>query len=128
MTVFSGGDAIREFLGEFEDWLSDSVDVYLLEGSAMTVRGLKDQTEDIDLALGVPAEFEHVHRALRTRGFEVEHHVLGAVDDGVRDVAAIRERVRSNVRELSADQGGEVDAAIDRLVEKRVLDEDTVRR
>lgn len=71
MTVFSGGDAIRRFLEEFDGWLSESVAVYLLGGSAMTVRGLKDQTEDIDLALGVASHFEHVYQSLQEQGFEV---------------------------------------------------------
>lgn len=71
MTVFSGEDAIRTFLAEFDEWLSEPVNVYLLGGSAMTVHGLKDQTEDIDLALSAPTEFEHVYHALRERGFHV---------------------------------------------------------
>jgi len=45
--------------------------VYLLGGSAMTVHGLKDQTEDIDLALGVASEFEHVYETLLSQGFAV---------------------------------------------------------
>ena len=287
MTVFSGRDAIRAFLDEFDGWLSEPVDVYLLGGSAMTIRGLKDQTEDIDLALGVVAEFEHVSEALQAQGFviadeptksfedvgttielhhserglqidlfdrqvvgkvwitdrmrdraeefwsgthatafvladedmfllkavsggdlasgrrrdiedmrtyaqrgldyesilteigeqrpfnegstearqirdrshplftieiavnslsglpktftdrvsalatefEVEYTVLGAVDDGVRDVGTIRDRVLATVRALSDDQGEEVDRAIERLVEKQILESDgeTVR-
>lgn len=71
MTVFSGGEAIKEFLAEFDGWLSEQVAVYLLGGSAMTIQGLKDQTEDIDLALAVTTEFEHVHQALLQYGFEV---------------------------------------------------------
>jgi len=71
MTVFKGDDAIREFLKELDRWLSDSVEVYLLGGSAMTVHGLKDQTEDIDLALGVVTEFEHVYETLIEEGFTV---------------------------------------------------------
>jgi hypothetical protein len=71
MTVFNGGDAITEFLEEFDSWLSESVTVYLLGGSAMTVHGLKDQTEDIDLALGVASEFEHVYQTLTSQGFTV---------------------------------------------------------
>jgi hypothetical protein len=71
MTVFKGGEAIKEFLKEFDSWLSASVTVYLLGGSAMTVRGLKDQTEDIDLAVGVISEFEHVHQTLTSKGFKV---------------------------------------------------------
>lgn len=71
MTVFRGGDAIREFLDEFDSWLSESVVVYLLGGSAMTARGLRDQTEDIDLALGVVSEFVHVYQTLQSQGFTV---------------------------------------------------------
>ena len=71
MTVFKGGEAIRDFLEAFDSWLSESVAVYLLGGSAMTVQGLKDQTEDIDLALGVVSEFEHVFQALQSQGFAV---------------------------------------------------------
>jgi hypothetical protein len=71
MTIFTGGDAIRAFLADLDGWLSDSVDVYLLGGSAMTIEGLKDQTEDIDLALAVDTEFEHVFEALRRQGFAI---------------------------------------------------------
>jgi hypothetical protein len=71
MTVFKGGEAIKEFLEEFDNWLSEPVTVYLLGGSAMTVQGLKDQTEDIDLALGVVSEFEHVNQTLTSQGFTV---------------------------------------------------------
>ncbi|UHQ98310.1 hypothetical protein HYG81_19760 (plasmid) [Natrinema zhouii] len=71
MTVFSGSEAIKEFLDEFDEWLSEPVDVYLLGGSAMTIHGLKDQTEDIDLALAVTTEFEHAYQALQHHGFEV---------------------------------------------------------
>lgn len=69
MTVFNSDDAIRAFFEEFDGWLSASVGVYLLGGSAMTVRGLKEQTKDIDLALGVGSEFEHVYQALKAQGF-----------------------------------------------------------
>ncbi|WP_096593684.1 hypothetical protein [Halorubrum ezzemoulense] len=71
MTVFSGSEAIKALLEEFDSWLSESVTVYLLGGSAMTVHGLKDQTEDIDLALGVVSEFEHVYQTLTSQGFSV---------------------------------------------------------
>ena len=71
MTVFRGSEAIKAFLDEFDSWLSESVTVYLLGGSAMTVQGLKDQTEDIDLALGVVSEFEHVCQTLTAQGFTI---------------------------------------------------------
>ncbi|WP_330633586.1 hypothetical protein [Halocatena halophila] len=81
MTVFRGEDAIREFLSEFDKWLSEAIDVYLLGGSAMTVQGLKDQTEDIDLALGVTTEFEHVYTVLREQGFEVTGEPTAPFDE-----------------------------------------------
>jgi hypothetical protein len=69
--MFDGSTAVERFLEDFDGWLSERVTVYLLGGSAMTIRGLKDRTEDIDLALGVTDEFEHVRRSLRERGFRV---------------------------------------------------------
>lgn len=81
MRVFNGGDAIREFLREFDEWLSESVDVYLLGGSAMTAQGLKDQTEDIDLALAVTTEFEHVYGTLREQGFDVTGEPTESFED-----------------------------------------------
>ena len=71
MSVFSGSEGIKQFLEVLDGWLSESVDVYLLGGSAMTIRNLKDQTEDIDLALGAVSEFEHVYRTLNEQSFEV---------------------------------------------------------
>lgn len=71
MTIFKGSEAIKEFLKEFDSWLSESVTVYLLGKSAMTIRGLKDQTEDIDLAVGVVSEVEHVYQTLTSQGFTV---------------------------------------------------------
>ena len=81
MTVFKGGEAIKEFLGEFDSWLSETVTVYLLGGSAMTVQGLKDQTEDIDLAVGVVSEFEHVYRTLMSQGFSVVDEPTESFED-----------------------------------------------
>lgn len=72
MTEFTGRDAVESFLAEFDGWLSEAVRVYLLGGSAMAVRGLKDRTRDLDLALAVTEEFEHVYRRLRNEGFVVE--------------------------------------------------------
>jgi hypothetical protein len=61
--------------------------------------------------------------------FEIEYTVLGAVDDSIDNVEAIRERALANVRALSEDQEDAVDDAIDRLVAKQVLkrDGDTIR-
>lgn len=70
--MFTGSEAIEEFLETLDGWLSRSVRVYLLGGSAMAIHGLKDQTKDIDLAQGVIDEFEHVHGTLQSQGFVVD--------------------------------------------------------
>jgi hypothetical protein len=44
MTVFTGSEAIEEFLEMVDQWLSESVTVYLLGGSAMTVHGVNYPT------------------------------------------------------------------------------------
>ena len=51
------------------------------------------------------------------------------MDDGIHDIDTIRERVLSNVRSLSQDTENEIDAAIDRLTEKQILErsDNTVR-
>lgn len=91
MTVFRGEDAVTDFLETFDSWLSEPVRVYLLGGSAMTVRGLKDQTEDIDLALGVPAEFEYVRESLREQGFDVSDEPTEPFE-GVGETVELRHR------------------------------------
>jgi len=81
MTTFTGSDAVQAFLEEFDSWLAESVTVSLIGGSALTVQGLKDQTEDIDLALGVISEFEHVRKTLEAQGFTVVGEPTTAFDD-----------------------------------------------
>jgi len=82
----------------------------------------------VDSLSGLPGTFTSRIEELGTE-FEIEYAVLGAVDDGVQDTAAIRERVWSHVQVLSEAEGGPVEHAIDRLVEKQVLirDGQTVR-
>lgn len=81
MRVFKGSNAVRAFLSEFDKWLSEPVNVYLLGGSAMTVQGLKDQTEDIDIALAVTNEFKHVYTTLREQGFDVTDEPTASFED-----------------------------------------------
>lgn len=73
MSPFSGREAITEFLQDVDDQLDQSVEVYLVGGSAMTAHQLKDQTKDIDLVLGVSEEFELVRDALLDIGFVVKN-------------------------------------------------------
>lgn len=72
---------------------------------------------------GLPDTFMERVAAFATE-FEIEYTVLGAVDDGISDVETIQDRVLANVRALSADQTTEVDAAIERLVQKQILETD----
>ena len=76
---------------------------------------------------GLPGTFKARIEAFGTE-IEIEYTVLAAADDGLRDVQAIRDRVATDVRTVSADQTAAVDAAIDRLADKRILhrDGDTV--
>lgn len=92
MTVFRGEDAIRAFLEEFDGWLSESVAIYLLGGSAMAVRGLTEQTEDIDFAVGVVSEFEHIYQSLQEQGFAV----IGELTETFEDVGTTIECRHSN--------------------------------
>jgi hypothetical protein len=81
MTTFTGSEAVQAFLEEFDSWLAEPVTVSLIGGSALTVQGLKDQTEDIDLALGVVSEFQHVYETLEVQGFTVVGEPTTAFDD-----------------------------------------------
>lgn len=54
--------------------------------------------------------------------FEVEYTVLRGVEEGTTDIAQLREQTLSTVRTLSDDQEDAVEAAIDRLVAKGVLE------
>jgi hypothetical protein len=77
---------------------------------------------------GLPNTFTSRIEAFATE-FEIEYTVLGAVEDGIDNIDAIRERALTNVRTLSDDQQNAVDDAIDRLVAKQILerDGDTIR-
>lgn len=77
---------------------------------------------------GLPNTFTTRIEAFSTE-FEVEYAVLSAVDDGVDNVGALRERALATVQVLSDGQQNAVDEAIDRLVAKRILERegDSVR-
>jgi len=106
MSPFSGREAITEFLQDVDDQLDQSVEVYLVGGSAMTAHQLKDQTKDIDLVLGVSAEFELVRDALLDMGFVVENEPTAEFEDIGRTL------------ELSGKTGVQVDLFEEQIVGK----------
>jgi hypothetical protein len=69
---------------------------------------------------GLPREFTERVSEFATE-FEVEYFVLDAIDDGLHEVTPIRERVVARVQSLSIENTDEVDAGIERLVQKHIL-------
>jgi len=59
----------------------------------MTVQGLKDQTEDIDLALSMASEFEHVYQTLLSQGFFVVNEPTEPFD-GVGKTVELQHKAR----------------------------------
>jgi len=106
MSPFSGREAITKFLQDVDDQLDQSVEVYLVGGSAMTAHQLKDQTKDIDLVLGVSAEFGLVRDVLLDMGFIVENEPTEEFEDVGRTL------------ELSGETGVQVDLFEEQIVGK----------
>ena len=73
---------------------------------------------------GLPTSFTTRISAFATE-FEIEYFVLGAIEDGLQDDEAIQDSVLSNVRELADDDQQAVLEAIDRLIEKLILERDS---
>jgi len=80
----------------------------------------------VDSLSGLPGPFTSRITELATQ-FEIEHGVLGAVEDGIQDVEAIRKRALSDVHAFSGDRKRAIDAAIERLVTKKILESDGAR-
>jgi len=72
---------------------------------------------------GLPASFTTCISAFTTE-FEVEYFVLRAIEDGLHDEEAIQDTVLSNVQALSDDNEKAVSEAVDRLIEKQILERD----
>ena len=73
---------------------------------------------------GLPKTFTERISTFTTE-FEAEYFVLGASEDGLHDDEAIQNYVLSNVRALSDDDQQAVSEAIDRLIEKQILERDS---
>lgn len=72
---------------------------------------------------GLPQSFE-AHVTTCATELEIEQSILRAVESDYRELARIRDRVESNVRSVSDDVGSDVEAGVDRLVEKEILERD----
>lgn len=72
---------------------------------------------------GMPPSFTGRIEELATE-FEAEYVVLSAVDDGLQTPDRIGERVLSNVQALSTDDNEVAATAIDRLIQKQILERD----
>ncbi|MDS0261020.1 hypothetical protein NDI56_16595 [Haloarcula sp. S1CR25-12] len=115
---------------DFEVILSEIGEQRPFNTGATEARQIRDRSHPlftIEIAVeslsGLPKSFTSQIEEFGTE-FEIEYTVLAAADDGLRDVQAIRDRVATDVRTVSADQTAAVDAAIDRLADKRILQRD----
>jgi molybdopterin converting factor small subunit len=70
MRPIRGRDAIESEFEALDDALDRELAVYLLGGGAMTFRGLKDATRDLDLLVGGRASFERLRNCLYERDYE----------------------------------------------------------
>ncbi|CAM3018082.1 ArsR family transcriptional regulator [Halobacterium salinarum] len=63
-------DSLRRGLEELGDHLETSVDVYLLGGGNLILRGLKDSTKDVDLVVAEGQTFFTIAESLQDLGYE----------------------------------------------------------
>lgn len=70
MRPIRGRDAIESEFEALDDLLDREMTVYLLGGGAMTFRGLKDGTRDLDLLVESRSDFERLRDRLCERGYE----------------------------------------------------------
>lgn len=88
----SGKAAIEAEFERLDHGLDSDMTVYLMGGGAMTFRGLKNATRDIDLLVPTRRDFETLRDCLRAQGYETvenpvaEYESLGA--EGMKERAA----------------------------------------
>ncbi|MDL0121127.1 ArsR family transcriptional regulator [Halobacterium salinarum] len=63
-------DSLRRGLEELGDYLETPVDVYLLGGGNLILRGLKDSTKDVDLVVAEGQTFFTIAESLQDLGYE----------------------------------------------------------
>jgi hypothetical protein len=84
MRQIRDGKAIESEFESLDDDLGRKMIIYLMGGGAMTFRGLKNGTRDLDLLVASRGDFDHLREALYNRGYETvenpidEYASLGA--------------------------------------------------
>jgi predicted transcriptional regulator len=68
-------------LDDLGDALAQEVDVYLLGGANLILRGLKDTTKDIDVVVEDKGSFRVLVEALREQGYEERQDLAAAYED-----------------------------------------------
>ncbi len=84
MREMSGAEAIKNEFMFLDKCITEIMNVYLMGGGAMTLRGLKNSTYDLDLLITARHDFEILSDLLRKQGYKVvdtpvkEYKDLGA--------------------------------------------------
>jgi len=68
-------DDIKVFLENLDNNLSENITLYLIGGGAMSLKGLKAATVDVDLVVKTKKEFEALKTGLLKIGFEIDEEV-----------------------------------------------------
>ncbi|HZX44545.1 MAG TPA: hypothetical protein VFF28_02570 [Candidatus Nanoarchaeia archaeon] len=68
--------SIIEFITQAGNLLHNEVNVYLIGGCNLSIKGLKDATKDVDMVLDNHASFRVLKAALEKIGFKVDSSML----------------------------------------------------
>lgn len=76
MKAYFEKDNLLKFLDLLDSTLKSSVDIYMIGGCAMTLKGYKDVTLDIDLVVKNKKDYEILSEAIKNLGFSIDktHH------------------------------------------------------
>lgn len=82
MRQIRGREAIEDEFQSMDEGLAHELTVYLMGGGAMTLRGLKNGTKDLDLLVASRSDFDRLRELLYDRGYE-------KVEDPVDEYASL---------------------------------------
>jgi len=63
--------SVKSFLNELDEKLVDKLKIFMIGGGAMCLKGLKDATFDIDLIVMSKRDFDVLHKAMLSMGYDV---------------------------------------------------------